>query len=930
MEKNPIQNPLNTTQKIGIGALALLGAGGVAYYFLMAKRDTPYGFKITGYRNKTENGPLVKAGIKLNAKTFDTITVYAEVSYNGKEQAGVTLHAATWLPGTGQFGWLNRTNEIDSGEEVFTLAGSVFPRKYSKAIDIALDNAVNGTSYNLGVWLKGVSGPDYTAPTLSAVIVVGADGGTEEGITNVAVTPITTVPVPVNGNFEFKLDFDYKGVNSKIDIKLQVGKLVGSVFNAKSTWWYPGNGANSNFPAQSFAIATGHITKNISVPVPKAITDAYPNQNLDIWIGIPFHSDPDVPAVEQVFDGIILVAGAVTTPVALTASISPAGTGTVAISPVKTQYYKDDTVILTATPATGYRFQKWTANGIDFTGNTANPVTITLIGDAAMVAVFSSTASSGIITRVYINKVPEGNYVPLPATVKANIFEAFEVGVEYKNTSSVSFISGVQVKITKPDGSSYFCTPGVDGIDWANHPPGVTLSVEKQGLGVDLAGTWLINVRLLTQSGQELDTFNSYFEATRLVPVLTLGTTVIISGGALPFTLVNFSPSSSVQVGIQGGSSVNVTTDSTGAYSGSMTITAAPGLYNVVASDSYGNMDVKQLTVQSSGVASLTISPTTAKVNETFTYNFSGFQPGAQISLVITRADDGTIYTTFYKTADSSGAGSGSFYMATGSPAITYTLTAKDSYGHVKAVNFSITALTQVTLTVDNSPSDNEGFVEVKVNGVVQYEAPSYLINSGAQVVLTAYGLGNYKFGNWYDSEYQFTTQNPISFNMNIDRSFVANFTYVPPPPEEGPDMSTLPNYNGPWWWIVFTDNSADWYDSATFEWYMTYQPEMVRKYYGPYEHFCFTLNIINAPAGATQWSFDLGAISFSPEIQPYLPQQLLGVDEIFKFNTTVPAGALMHLFVGSNTAILAEGFNMPVEDDKNYSFDCLTRTLKS
>lgn len=80
----------------------------------------------------------------------------------------------------------------------------------------------------------------------------------------------------------------------------------------------------------------------------------------------------------------------------------------------------------------------------------------------------------------------------------------------------------------------------------------------------------------------------------------------------------------------------------------------------------------------------------------------------------------------------------------------------------------------------------------------------------------------------------------------------------------------------------------------------------------------------------ATQWSFDLGAISFDPGIAPYLPPHTLGVNEIFTFNTTVPAGALMHLFVGSDTAILVNAFNLPVGNGKAYVFNCLTLQLET
>lgn len=64
-------------------------------------------------------------------------------------------------------------------------------------------------------------------------------------------------------------------------------------------------------------------------------------------------------------------------------------------------------------------------------------------------------------------------------------------------------------------------------------------------------------------------------------------------------------------------------------------------------------------------------------------FSFSGFQPNATVTLTVTQTGG---YLT--KQADSSGAGSGSFYD--NDPAGTYTLQAADSYGHSATATFKI------------------------------------------------------------------------------------------------------------------------------------------------------------------------------------------------------------------------------------------------
>lgn len=70
---------------------------------------------------------------------------------------------------------------------------------------------------------------------------------------------------------------------------------------------------------------------------------------------------------------------------AVTVSVTPAGAGQVALNPDRTGYATGETLILTATAAPGFVFDRWAGGA----GGTANPLTVTVTGDLAIEAVFA-------------------------------------------------------------------------------------------------------------------------------------------------------------------------------------------------------------------------------------------------------------------------------------------------------------------------------------------------------------------------------------------------------------------------------------------------------------------------------------------------------------------------------------------------------------
>ncbi len=80
-------------------------------------------------------------------------------------------------------------------------------------------------------------------------------------------------------------------------------------------------------------------------------------------------------------------------------SNSTNGTAYVVLGPDNRIVRCDSTVILQATPNTGYHFDHWS------TGSTANPVTITLMGDSTITAYFEATILQYTITAASANPV---------------------------------------------------------------------------------------------------------------------------------------------------------------------------------------------------------------------------------------------------------------------------------------------------------------------------------------------------------------------------------------------------------------------------------------------------------------------------------------------------------------------------------------------
>lgn len=98
----------------------------------------------------------------------------------------------------------------------------------------------------------------------------------------------------------------------------------------------------------------------------------------------------------------------------------------------------------------------------------------------------SAITYNGRIDDVLINKAEVGlkSVKSAPATVKAD-GQTFEVWVKYTNLSSQSIVTGVEVRVTKPDNSVV-----APAIDWTGQAPGELLTKAYNIAAVNLTGNW--------------------------------------------------------------------------------------------------------------------------------------------------------------------------------------------------------------------------------------------------------------------------------------------------------------------------------------------------------------------------------------------------------------------------------------------------------
>ena len=155
----------------------------------------------------------------------------------------------------------------------------------------------------------------------------------------------------------------------------------------------------------------------------------------------------------------------------LTTSVNPSGGGTVSRSPNQTSYESETSVLVTATPNTGYEFTGWS----DATSGTTNPVTITMNGNKTLTANFQQIPYTVTVSSTGIGASIGGSYVAgTTVTITAGTAPSGYVFKNWTTTSSgVTFANANSATTT-------FIMPTNAVIVTANNVTGITDSRDSK------------------------------------------------------------------------------------------------------------------------------------------------------------------------------------------------------------------------------------------------------------------------------------------------------------------------------------------------------------------------------------------------------------------------------------------------------------------
>ena len=124
----------------------------------------------------------------------------------------------------------------------------------------------------------------------------------------------------------------------------------------------------------------------------------------------------------------------------LTTSVSPEGAGTVSVDPMMASYKEGKEVKLSAAKNFGYKFQKWTVDGVD--ANTTGDLTITMDKDKEVVAVFETVPVYTVETLVKNDlDMAIGSVTLTPNDHNGKYEEGTEVTVKAETSKILKFMN---------------------------------------------------------------------------------------------------------------------------------------------------------------------------------------------------------------------------------------------------------------------------------------------------------------------------------------------------------------------------------------------------------------------------------------------------------------------------------------------------------
>ena len=310
------------------------------------------------------------------------------------------------------------------------------------------------------------------------------------------------------------------------------------------SWWFRVNGS---YPEDKLAVkvsTTGNAVSNFTTTlfdiIPTSVHGDWTQQTIDLSayagqsIYLAFHHHDSYDANYLLVDDIqIAVSAPAPTQYTITASSNNNAWGTVTGGGT---YNSGATVTLTATANSGYHFVSWQD------GNTANPRTVTVTGDATYIATFEANApepTQYTITVLANNSswgnVTGGGTYPAGATVTIS-------AMSYSGYQFVSWQDGdtqASRTVTVTEDATYIATfaenngiEEIEGGTWEIYPNPATDQVVLRGIPddaivtvLDLSGRKLLERR--NEKGEMSIDVSTFLSGTYFVRVVSKGNVVV-------------------------------------------------------------------------------------------------------------------------------------------------------------------------------------------------------------------------------------------------------------------------------------------------------------------------------------------------------------------------------------------------------------------
>ena len=499
--------------------------------------------------------------------------------------------------------------------------------------------------------------------------------------------------------------------------------------------------------------------------------------------------------------------GGSTTYYTISTSASPSNGGTVSGAG---SYASGATCTLTATPATGYEFTKWTKNGTQVSTNATYSFTVN--ANASYVANFTEvttpdpepateiTIGSGSSTNAYLPTYAYYNY-----SLTEQIYTAAEIG-QAGTISSISFQVGnsksttrnVDVYLKHTTKSAFSSKTGWEALSASDMVYSGDVTFNASGwTTITLSTPFVYNGTSNLIVGMD-DNTGSYVSSSSNSPKFYVYST----GGNRALRIYNdntnydpASPSSysgtyitsnnQIVLGMNGngGTQVNsYTITATASPTAGGTITGA-GTYNEGAT----------VTLTATAATGYTFAKWTkngTQVSTNATYSFTATADAAYVAVFTQNGY--TITATASPTAGGTVTGAGTY---TEGATVTLTATAATGYTFTKWTKNGTQVSTNATYSF--TANANAAYVAVftqnsyaitataspSVGGTVS-GAGNYTY--GSTCTLTATPATGYEFTKWTKNGTQVSTNATYSFAVSADASYVANFTEISTPDPSG------------------------------------------------------------------------------------------------------------------------------------------------